>query len=134
MGRIIGIDSEGVVLSDPIPGWTIDNPLISGVNVVLTPGDTIRDRGVLNALDWINSAKLLPRVDSWMMELVISGDQITRVEGRRNCNVHLGSHSIKAQVAALDAFLSLKNIDSYQGKMINLEFPEFLILHPREGV
>ncbi len=132
--KITGIDQDGIVLSDPIPGWTIDVPLISGVELAVNPGDTIHNLGVFQALEWIQCAKRLPRVDAWMIELVVSGDRVTRIEGLRNCYLHPGSHSINTQTAALDAFLSLREIESYQAKKINLEFPEFLIISPRNGV
>lgn len=127
-GGVWGIDESRVVL--PLPGraWPLDLPVISGLKRDPGAGSTLNDAGVSAALNWVRAAKEQPRVQAWLSEIHVNDGQIIWIAGQDGRVVLPGEHPVIAQVATLDAFLASNAIEMDGRKIVDLTFPDYLIL------
>ncbi len=127
-GGVWGIDESRVVL--PLPGraWPLDLPVISGLKRDPDAGSTLNDAGVTAALNWVKAAKKQPRVQAWLSEIHVNDGQIIWIAGQDGRVVLPGEHPVIAQVATLDAFLASNDVEMDGRKIVDLTFPDYLIL------
>ncbi len=128
-GRLYGVDSEGVILSNPNPGWPLDAPVVTGYSGALTPGGSVEDPGLMAALVWARHLARKPLVGEWVSEVHLDAGIVDHVLGAGGVRVQPGDHSVTAQVAALNAYLaSTDKRASRSRKIVDMRFPGFLIL------
>jgi cell division protein FtsQ len=125
-GGVWGIDESRVVL--PLPGraWPLDLPVISGLGGDPVPGSSLTNEAIIEAMDWVTAVSELPRMQAWLSEIHISGNEIAWISGEDGRVVLPGEHDVIAQVATLDAFLASK--DKADGRIVDLSFPDYLIV------
>lgn len=127
-GQLYGVDADGVVLSPPEPGWPVDAPLISGLNVRPEVGDTLGGAGFERALEWIDRASKAARVQSWVSEVRANETDVEWIAGVNGWRARPGMHPVGVQVAALNAYLGKKGVEQRDHRTLDLRFPGFLIV------
>lgn len=126
---LIGVDDEGILLSEPLLGWPLDLPLVTGYRGdKLIPGEEVKDPLLLQALAWLREASCSPRVGQWLCEISISEKAVRLYGGNATCAVIPGVHSVVPQVAAINAWLLDETGAREEKKVIDLSFPGFLIV------
>jgi len=125
---LLGLDVQGVALSEPVPGWPLDVPVITGATWSLGVGDTISTPELVDALAWIRIAGREPRVQVWLSEVHVSSGGVDWVSGINGWRVRPGKYSLGAQVSTLNAYLDEQGIENRSNRMLDLRFPDFLIV------
>jgi cell division septal protein FtsQ len=127
-GVLYGLDEDNVVMPSPEMGFPLDVPVITGFSGTVVISEEIEAYGVDKALEWIRTAYTVPRVGGWISEIHLENEEITWINGSNGWMVQPGEHSIIAQIAALNEFLTQKNIENEKAKLIDLRFSDFLIV------
>ncbi len=127
-GRLFGLDRDGVALPPPVPGWPLDVPLVTGYRGELAPGRRTDDPELKKVLLWAGRARSRPRVEEWIVEFRLEEGVLREIYCRGGCRVIPGKHSAAAQLAALDAFLANGEPREAAGGIVDLRFPDFLIV------
>lgn len=131
-GHLVGVDEDGVVLSQPVAGWALDVPVITGYTKVQEAGEVVEGATIVQALEWIRRVQDLETVCGWISEIHVGDDGVETITGVNGWRVQPGEHDVLAQAAAMDTFIKNAGFSGSKAKTVDLRFPGFLIV--RDGL
>lgn len=129
-GKIYSIDRDGCIFPPPRGGWKRERPVLTGYDQKIEPLQVLGENGIREALEWLSLARSYPRVYQWMQEIHIGENRVSYFMGTAEEYLKPGTHSRRSQIVALDTYLAGTANRRPEKVIIDLQFPEFLIVKP----
>ncbi|MBD3165860.1 FtsQ-type POTRA domain-containing protein [bacterium] len=130
---LLGVDRENVLLPPPRGYWELNLPVITGAQVQGLPGDTVESEDVLEAMRWVNAAASSSGLSAWLTEVHVTSRGVELVGGETALRIMPGRHAPETHFAALEQFLDARGPIERAGRILDMRYPEFIILKPVQG-